>query len=645
MKVRQLYYWSIALLLLFSSQSYSQDILWEKSFGGRYADYLMDVQATPDNGFLLAGSSMSEKSGNKTADSAGDLDYWILKMDEDGDLEWQNKFGGSGTDMLQHICLTKDGGFILAGNSDSIIGFDKKDTTNGQEDYWVIKLDAGGGIQWQKTIGGSGQDVLKTICQTSDGGYLLGGSSSSEISGNKTTEAFGNLDFWLVKIDEKGTIEWQKSFGGIYADELKSLEQTKDRGYIIGGYSNSPKSGNKTDDNIGIGDYWVLKLDTKGDVEWQKTIGGNKDDELQLVHQTYDNGFIVGGNSNSSNTFYKNTSSNNGTDIWILKLDIEGTIKWQESYNIGEIDVVTSVIENDDHSLLLGGFAKSETCVANKSDQNEINDYVVIKLNENGVELWRKSVGSSGEDVLRKVIETRDGGYLLAGISNPTKKNNAVFTNKKKSGFASNSLSIGNGNQLSYIKDKAEDINAEIAEINSEINEYVKENVAKVADKAKKLTDKLNENSKFKTSLNAPTGNLLNNNSPLGSGKGNNLLGGLGGTKNSKLPNSNPSRDKEKNYGTADFWVVKLKDKMKPFKEKYKIEAYPNPATNYTTVLLGFDFDVATARLIDLGGRQIQEQKVTNKSFLLSLSNLPTGIYIINVVTNKENQSLKIIKN
>ena len=294
----------------------------------------------------------------------------------------------------------------------------------------------------------------------------MGGSSSSEISGNKTTEAFGNLDFWLVKIDEKGTIEWQKSFGGIYADELKSLEQTKDRGYIIGGYSNSPKSGNKTDDNIGIGDYWVLKLDTKGDVEWQKTIGGNKDDELQLVHQTYDNGFIVGGNSNSSNTFYKNTSSNNGTDIWILKLDVEGTIKWQESYNIGEIDVVTSVIENDDHSLLLGGFAKSETCAANKSDQNEINDYVVIKLNENGVELWRKSVGSSGEDVLREVIETRDGGYMLAGISNPTKKNNAVFTNKKKSGFGSNSLSIGNGNQLGYIKDKAEDINAEIAEIN-----------------------------------------------------------------------------------------------------------------------------------------------------------------------------------
>ncbi len=183
------------LILLISSFINAQDILWEKTYGGKHADYLMDAQATADYGYILAGSSLSVKSGNKTQDNHGDLDYWVWKMKENGDLDWQKNVGGSGSDFLQSIALTNDGGFILGGTSNSEIGFDKTDASRGNDDFWIVKLDAKGNMEWQKTIGGSSQEKLQSIHQTRDGSYIIGGSSSSDISGEKTTDSFGSLDY------------------------------------------------------------------------------------------------------------------------------------------------------------------------------------------------------------------------------------------------------------------------------------------------------------------------------------------------------------------------------------------------------------------------------------------------------------------
>ncbi len=143
-------------VLLSAGSLQAQDILWEKSYGGKHSEYLFDAQPTPDYGFILAGSSLSQKTGNKTEAAAGDLDYWVWKMDEKGELDWQKAFGGSGADLLQAVRLTKDGGFILAGTSDSKKGDQKKDDGFGKEDFWIIKLNAKGGEQWQRTIGGAG---------------------------------------------------------------------------------------------------------------------------------------------------------------------------------------------------------------------------------------------------------------------------------------------------------------------------------------------------------------------------------------------------------------------------------------------------------------------------------------------------------
>lgn len=525
-------------------QVQSQDILWEKSYGGKHAEYLFDVLPTPDYGFILAGSSVSKKSGNKTDDNRGDLDYWVWKMDEKGDLDWQKSLGGSAQDKLRSVLLTNEGGFLLAGSSQSPEGFDKKENSRGQSDYWIIKLNAKGGEEWQRTIGGSGQDELNVTVRTKDGGFVIGGSSSSNKSGEKSTNGFGGLDYWVLKLDKEGKIIWQQTFGGNYNDELRSIALTEDGGFLLGGSSNSTDTGTKTQKNIGQSDYWIIKLDKDGNEQWQKTIGGKGDDQLYVVHTAKDGHYLLGGNSNSETGDDKRSSNESGTDFWVVKLDKDNKdILWQETYNIAKIDVLTSLIENDDKTILLGGYAQGEviktrnkgkgisnTLKGAKSSEGpklkkETGDYVVIKLNEKGEEKWRKSIGSNGEDILKKAIETRDGGYLLAGTSKGA-----------------------------------------------------------------------------------------------------------------------PSNDKNSSKGGSDFWVVKLKDKEKPKEERPSIEAIPNPAMDFTNIIVGFEFTKGTAIVVDLAGHTLQQFEITERTIPINLQGLPEGIYVVSIKTDKGSGGTKVIK-
>jgi len=534
------------LFLQWCTLSISQNILWENSYGGKHAEFLYDAIPTPDYGFLLAGSSISNKNGNKADANKGDLDYWVWKMDEKGTPEWQKSFGGNGVDVLQSVKLANDGGFILAGTSSSSISGDKKEACKGQEDFWIIKLDAKGNEIWQRTIGGSGQEKLLSIAQTKDGGYILGGTSSSNTAEpdekggidkyGKSEDSRGSLDYWVVKLDTKGEIKWQKTLGGQYVDELKSIEQTNDKGYILGGYSNSPISGDKTQENFGLNDYWIVKLDEDGNELWQHTLGGDQDDTLFALTQTNDGGYIAGGNSNSGATNSKSKSNKKGTDFWVLKLGKSGAIEWQETYNHGEKDVLTSIVENTDGTFLIGGYAQSESVqksanniqksLGKKADKEGINDYIALKIKATGEEIWTQTVGSKGDEILKKLFETRDGGYILAGTS------------------------IGNA-----------------------------------------------------------------------------------------------SRDKNTAIGGSDFWVVKLRDNEKKIEEKEKIEAIPNPAISFTNVIVTYEYLKGTATLFDLSGRSMQTIKLTGeKTIPVDLSNIPQGIYLIEIKTDVSTDGVKVIK-
>ena len=656
-------------LLFFTAAIYPQDIEWEKSYGGNQAEYLFDAIPTADYGFVLAGSSLSKKSGNKAEVGSGDLDFWVWKMDDKGDLDWQKSFGGSGSDMLMSIKNTYDGGFILAGTSNSSIGFDKNDAGFGGNDYWVIKLNAKGKQEWQKTFGGIGQDDLTGICLTADGGFVLGGSSNSTPSdsssdrmevegfGNlalnmKSEDSRGNMDYWIVRLDKKGDVVWQKTYGGQYSDLLRVIEPTKEGGFIVGGYSNSPQSGDKSTGNFGVGgDYWILKLNEKGAIEWQQTIGGDKDDQLFSLQQTYDNGYIVGGNSNSGATNSKQKPNENGTDFWVLKLNNKGFIDWQTTYNYGEVDVLTSLVENADHSFLIGGYSPSPLVpeggmgngivngmkkrTSKKSAAVEgVDDFIALKISEKGEVLWDRTVGSAGVDILKKVIETRDGGYLMAGTSDPRKLKPTQPSQRE----GSKKLNISNGEQVAGLKKLNDELDNKVNGATKDANDIYNKTMNNATSDVKNAIG-MKEDSPLKIGGVSPDFLKTTNKGGLPGG----VLGG-GGAGAGQKPNLPASRDKTTNYGNKDFWVVKLRDKNKKTVDPKKIEAIPNPIVEYTNIIIGFEYDFGTATVYDISGRQLQHFEIKDRTVPVLFSSYPEGIYIVKVVTNKAEASVKVIK-
>lgn len=399
---------SLSLCLLCYA-SFSQDVLWEKSLGGKQAEFLYDAQPTADYGFILAGSSLSDKSKDKEVINHGDLDYWVWKMKEDGSLDWQKGFGGYGSDQLISLKLTRDGGFLLGGSSNSDVKVVddkenlKKEKCLGNEDFWILKLNAKGDEEWQKTLGGFAQDNLVQVILTRDNGYLLAGSSASGLNGNKETIGYGALDYWLIKLDNKGKVEWQKSYGGSFNDELKSVIETHEGGFLIGGYSNSPFSGTKLEDSKGGNDFWVIKTDKEGNEEWQKVIGSRYDDQLSTVLQDKEHNFMIAGSTSDK-------AEGKNRDMQVLKLDEKGEIIWKQNYDFSDKDILSTLIPSNDDTYVIGGYIEKKS----KTGQKNTN-YILLKINHKGEKLWDNEIESSSNDILRKVSETRDGGYLLSG--------------------------------------------------------------------------------------------------------------------------------------------------------------------------------------------------------------------------------------
>ncbi|MGN6299383.1 MAG: hypothetical protein ACTHM7_21495 [Ginsengibacter sp.] len=240
-------------MLLFASVFYSNTIFsqsipakqWDKTFGRSDDDLLYSIQQTTDGGYILGGDSFSTISGDKSENSKGGIDYWIVKIDANGVKQWDRTFGGSDDDIFSSIKRTADGGYILGGYSYSKSGGDKSENSKGNDDYWIVKIDANGIKQWDKTFGGSDEDYLRSLQQAADGGYILGGYSSSNASGDKSENSRGYDDYWVVKIDANGVKQWDRTFGGSDDDIFSSIKQTADGGYILGGYSYS-KSGGDT---------------------------------------------------------------------------------------------------------------------------------------------------------------------------------------------------------------------------------------------------------------------------------------------------------------------------------------------------------------------------------------------------------------
>ena len=358
------------ITIYISSVSFGQVpvIAWQKSFGGSGSDYAQSIQQTTDGGYIVAGWSTS--IGGDVTGNNGGVDYWIVKLDANGNITWQKSLGGTGGDHAYSIQQTTDGGYIVAGNSTSNDG----DVTGfiGSWDYWIVKLDANGNITWQKSLGGSNGDEAYSIQQTTDGGYIVAGwslSNDGNVTGNN-----GSSDYWIVKLDATGNITWQKSLGGSGVDFAYSIQQTTDGGYIVAGYSNS-NNGDVTGNN-GSNDFWIVKLDTTGNITWQKSFGGSGNETAWSIHQTIEGGYIVAGWSLSNDG---NVTGNNGSsDCWIVKLDASGNIISQKSLGGSNVDAAYSIHQTTDGGYIVAGWSDSNDGDVTVNNGNA--DFWIVKL-------------------------------------------------------------------------------------------------------------------------------------------------------------------------------------------------------------------------------------------------------------------------
>ena len=381
-------------------------IQWQKSLGGLKEDFGYCIQQTTDGGYITIGMSKSS-NGNVTVNN-GEADYWVVKLDSTGAIEWQKSFGGTSEDYGRYIQETYDGGYIITGyaysNDGDVIG------NHGNYDYWLLKLNSTGGLIWKKCFGGTNRELGYCIQQTSDSGYVVAGRSASndgDVTGNH-----GGYDFWVIKLGRNGALEWQNSLGGSDDDFAYSLQQTFDGGYIVAGSSKS-SDGDLTSNN-GYYDYWIVKLDSAGSLTWQKSLGGSDEDQLYSIQQTTDAGYVMAGISFSNDGDVSGGNHGDG-DYWVVKLDSTGTLVWQNSLGGAGLDGAFSIQQTFD-----GGYVVSGTSYSNNGDvsgNHGSSDFWIVKLTSFGSIDWQKSLGGIFSENDNNIQQTADSGYVVVGIS------------------------------------------------------------------------------------------------------------------------------------------------------------------------------------------------------------------------------------
>lgn len=389
-----------------------------KNFGGSGNESAQAIIKTTDRGFAILGYTGST-NGDISTKAKEENDYWLLKFDENSNLQWNKTYGGSKDDIGQSLAQTGDGGFILTGYSMSSDG----DASNneGFHDNWILKLDAQGNLEWETSYGFSGHDHSYDILEASQGGYFFTGFldiTSARADGNtekgNSLTSHGVGEFWGTKIDEEGTVQWRGYFGGTNNDRAHGVVQTKDGGFVMAGFTESDDF--DISNTNGSYDFWVVKVDSFGNLIWEKSFGGEGIEVSYDIAKTSDNGFVVVGNTFSTNG---DILLNHGeSDMWMIKLDEEGNLIWEQTYGGSQFDLAQAVVQSKDGGFLITGNTKSDD--KDSSLNNGENDIWLVKTNAFGDLVWEKSFGGSGLDFGFDLLENTDGSILIVGESSST---------------------------------------------------------------------------------------------------------------------------------------------------------------------------------------------------------------------------------
>lgn len=403
----------LTIVSAFALNTYSQapTIQWQTNLMGTGWDECHAIIQTADGGYAATGGTNS--NDGDFIGSKGDVDGWVVKLDASGTVIWTKNVGGSTQDRLYCIAQSTDGGLIAAGYTKSNDG-DVSGNHGNQygpyfaDDCWVVKLDANGNILWQKTLGGSAAEQVWSIKETSDGGCILAATSLSDdgdVSNHHGGEA--DPDYWIVKLDANGTIQWEKSFGGSDDEFVFSMDKTSDGGYIIAGNSMS-NDGDVTPVGLPLWSMacWITKIDANGTLLWDNSFLIQQGFTPNCIKQTSDGGYIIAGVA-SDNSDYSGV---------LLKTDASGTFQWEKTYGGTSRDEFSYIEETS-----TGGFMVLGRTTSNDGDVSNFyggyNDCWIVNTDMNGNILWEKSYGGSSDDYAYTICKTNDNGYVISTTS------------------------------------------------------------------------------------------------------------------------------------------------------------------------------------------------------------------------------------
>jgi hypothetical protein len=345
---------------------------WNQTFGGMMHDSARSILQTSDYGYLILG--YTDSFGN------GHGDVWLIKTDFEGNEEWNKTYDGiGGFDTGTNILKTSDGGYIITGIYSNM----PPPPLDFIVDGWLIKIDHDFNVQWNKTFGGNEDVSFYSIQQTSDDGYI--------ILGDTYFYGAGKCDIWLVKTDNNGNEQWNKTFGDNWNEHGKSLLLTHDGGFIIIG------SKQKNTEPYDI-DLWLIKTDANGNMLWNKTFGDSKWDWGYSIIEIDDNGYFLLGRSGPFD---------GDDDLWLIKTDANGNEQWNKTFGGEGDDSGESIIKTMDGDYIIAGFTAS----FGAGDR----DAWLIKTDENGTKFWDMTIGGRNSDGAYSILQTQDGGYIIVG--------------------------------------------------------------------------------------------------------------------------------------------------------------------------------------------------------------------------------------
>ena len=396
---------------------------WQHCYGGSNYEIGYKVVKVTNGFFLFSGtdSNDGDVSGNH-----GGGDYWCIKIDSIGNLLWSKTYGGVGDEISSDMKPTNDGGFILFGSTYTVSSTGEVIGNHGGSDFWLVKVDSIGNIEWSKCLGGSCNDVAYKVDLTKDNGFICVGYSCS--NDGDVTMNYGGYDIWVVKLDHSGNILWQKSFGGTFSDWGLCVQSMSDGGAIVGGLTGS-SDGNIQCNNRGFADCWLAKLDSNGNVEWQKCYGGSGYESVVSIISTEDSGYIFTGGTNSIDG---DVTGNHGDyDVWVVKLDHWGNLVWQKCYGGSGEEKGQVIKKSSDGNYFVGGytFSNNGEVTGNHSLFPDYSDIWLIKISPVGELIWQQCLGGDSSEGLEDIFEMPGGKLMLLGATETSDNSGDVQCN------------------------------------------------------------------------------------------------------------------------------------------------------------------------------------------------------------------------